>query len=236
MTVRRRLGAKTGTAVLTAGLVAGAMVALAGPADAAACSGLSGLAGSCTTGGTITIGSGGLSVGGPASLAWSASLSGQAQTVYDTSASADETLYASDLRGLISTNSGSGWKITASAGPFTGTATSGNATIPDITAGQVLAFGGGTAGAANNTPSTSCVYIVCGAPADSVTYPLFVPTGTSPTPAKIYNAGAGTGTGVIQVGGSSATHPAVWSIAVPAGQPADTYTSTVTLTIAAGPL
>jgi hypothetical protein len=66
-------------------------------------------------------------------------------------------------------------------------------------------------------------------------YPLFVPTGTTPTPTKIYNATAGTGLGIIQIGGSAATHPAVWQVNLPPVVTADTYTSTITVTIAAGP-
>jgi hypothetical protein len=236
MTGRSRLGAKTGALLLAGGLAAGAVVALSGPANAAACSGITGLAGSCTTTGTITIAAGGLTVGAPGSLTWSGAVTGAAQTLYDT-ATADEVLYASDLRGLLSGNANSGWKITATATTFTGGTTA--ATLADTVGGQVLAFGGGaTAGPAISVPTAACsVALTCTNATTSVSgYPLFIPTGTSATPTKIYNATAGTGLGVIQIGGSAATHPAVWQVNLPPVVTADTYTSTVTVTIAAGPL
>lgn len=234
MTVRRRLGAKAGAVLAAAGLTAGALVALAGPADAAACNGLTGLAGSCATTGTVTITAGGLSMGGPATLTWAANITGAAQTVYDTTAS-DEILYSSDLRGLPSANAAAGWNITATATTFTGTGT--GATLADTAGGQVLAVGGGGVGAAANVPTAACVTtLTCTVAATSVTgFPLFVPTGTSATPTKIYNASTSTGQGIGQFGGSAATHPVVWQVTLPAVVTADAYRSTVTLTIAAVP-
>ncbi len=234
MHIRRILHRKAGAAVLAAGLAVTATVALSGTADAAACSGLTGLAGSCTTTGTVTITAGGLTVGAPASLTWTAAITGAAQTIYDTNAS-DEILYTSDLRGLLSTNGSAGWNVTATAGTFTGGT---GATLADTAGGQVLAFGGGASGAATNVPTAACVIVLTCTPAStSVTgYPLFVPTGASATPTKIYNASTTTGQGIGQIGGSSATHPAVWQVNLPSVVAADTYTSTVTVTIAAGPL
>jgi hypothetical protein len=211
------------------------MVALSGTADAAVCNGINGLAGTCTTSGSITIMAGGLTVGAPGSLTWSGAVTGAAQTLYDTTP-ADEVLYASDLRGLLSTNANSGWKITAAGTTFTGGTTA--ATLADTPGGQVLAFGGGASAATSNAVPTAACYITltCTNATTNVSgYPLFVPTGTTPTPTKIYNAAAGTGLGIIQIGGSAAAHPAVWQVNLPPVVTADTYTSTITVTIAAGP-
>jgi len=234
MIIRRILHPKAGAAVLVAGLVVTATVALSGSASAAACRGLTRLAGSCTTTATVTITAGGLTVGAPASLTWTAAITGAAQTIYDANAN-DEILYTSDLRGLPSTNAGAGWNVTATAGTFTGAT---GATLADTAGGQVLAFGGGAAGADSNVPTAACVVArACNPASTNVTgYPLFVPTGPSATPTKIYNASTTTGQGVGQVGGSTAAHPAVWQVHLPPVVTAGTYTSTVTVTIAAVPL
>jgi hypothetical protein len=241
MSIRRRAGAAAGAAVLSGGLAIGAMAALPGAAEAAtpACTGgttANGTVGSCTTSATVGLSSGGLTMNGPIGENWgTVPLNGQTQTVYDTTAN-DEGLVASDLRGLLSTGTGSGWDITASAAAFTGTATA--TTIPDTATGKVLAFnGGGTSGTAANTPTAACYYglLLCALPTNSVTFPAFVPTGASVPALRIYNAAAGTGVGVVQVGASGATHPGVWSVTLPPTLAVDTYTSTITLTIAAGP-
>jgi hypothetical protein len=233
MIIGRCLKRKTGAVLLVAGLAAGVTVAVSGTADAAGCSGLTGLAGSCTTTGTLNLTAGTLQVGAPGSLTWTATLNGQAQTVYDANA-ADDVLYASDLRGILS-GAGSGWNITATATVFT----SGTNTIPD-TLGKVLGFGGGsTSATATAVPSASCYYAGCvNANPGLTTYPIFVPTGSA-TPTKIYNAQALSGAGVIQVGAASPSNPAVWSLAVPATLAYSStipYTSTITVTIASGPL
>ena len=71
------------------------------------------------------------------------------------------------------------------------------------------------------------------------TYPVTVPTTpTGATPATVYSAADGTGSGIVQIGSSTAdtaTDPAVWSVALPVGHPADVYTSTITTSVAAGP-
>jgi hypothetical protein len=237
MEIRRVLSRKAraaGAAVCAAGLVVTATVALSGTANAAGCNGLTGLAGSCTTTGTVTITAGGLTVGAPASLSWTANITGAAQTIYDTSTS-DEILYTSDLRGLLSGNANAGWNITATATTFSA---SGGATLADTGTGQVLAFGGGAAGSASQVPTAACVTVLTCTPAvTTVTgYPLFVPTGASATPTKIYNSSTATGQGIGQVGGTgTGVNPAVWQVNLPAVVNAGTYTSTVTVTIAAVP-
>src|ERR1700761_5143524 len=141
MIIRRMLKAKTIAVVSAAGLAIGVVAALPGSASAGTCTNSLGLLSAnttCTTTGTITLTGGLLTMGGPSNLAWTGAVTGAPQTLYDASSSNDQTLYSSDLRGLPSTNAGSGWNITAVGTVFTGTATSGNATLPTT---GVLAFG-----------------------------------------------------------------------------------------------
>jgi hypothetical protein len=228
-------------AVLAGGLAAGATAALPAAANATTCSGGTTVPGtgitSCTATGTVGLLSGGLTINGPAAESWSTTLNGQTQLLFDTTP-ADEGLVASDLRGLLSTGAGSGWDITASGTAFTGTAT--GTTIPDNSTGEVLAFnGGGTPATDSGVPAAACYYgtLLCGLPAvtNPSTFPMFVPTGATVVPLRIYNATAGTGTGVIQIGASGAANPGVWSVTLPPSLAVDTYKSTITLTIAAGP-
>ena len=86
-----------------------------------------------------------------------------------------------------------------------------------------------------SVPSAACVGS-CVAPVDMTTYP--VPS--TPRPAlrdafTIYDASPGTGTGVVTLGGPSATHPIGWWIQVPASAYAGSYTLTLTLTLVSGP-
>jgi hypothetical protein len=125
----------------------------------------------------------------------------------------------SDLRGLPTSNAGSGWNIPAVGSAFTGTATSGNATLP--TTGVLTFGGGGNATLAAQQPTAACIIVLtCNVPTPSatpVTYPASVPTGgTSPTPTKIYQAAAGSGQGGVQIGGGSAANPATWAVTLPA--------------------
>jgi fibronectin-binding autotransporter adhesin len=242
MIIRGMLKAKTIAAIsAAAGLAIGASVALPGSASAGTCTNSLGLLAAnttCTATGTITLAGGSLTMGGPSNLVWSGSVTGAVQTIYDTSSSNDQTLYSSDLRGLPTSNAGSGWNITAVGSAFTGTATSGNATLP--TSGVLTFGGGGNATLAAQQPTAACIIVLtCNVPTPSatpVTYPASVPTGgTTPTPTKIYQAAAGSGQGGVQIGGGSAANPATWAVTLPALVAADTYTSTVTLTIAAGP-
>jgi hypothetical protein len=240
MVTKRRIGALLGATALTGGLAAGASIAAPGMANATACTGLTASLGSCTTLGTATLTGGGLTMVSPTSLTWTGLLTGTTQTLYDTGP-LDTFIDVLDLRGLLGSSTSSGWNITASATPFTGTTT--HAVIPDNTAGEVLAFGGGsTSAGAVNPPSSVCVVAgTCTAASDTLTsYPVYVPTSsaqTAPT-ATIYTAQAGSGTGIVQVGSSAvapATFPAVWSVTLPATVAPDAYLSTITMTIAATP-
>ena len=117
MSIRRCVGAVTGMAALAGGLAVGVTAALPTVANATTCSGGTTVPGtgitSCTSTGTVGLLSGGLTINGPAAESWSTTLNGQTQLLFDTTP-ADEGLVASDLRGLLSTGTGSGWDITAS--------------------------------------------------------------------------------------------------------------------------
>jgi hypothetical protein len=240
MVTKRRIGALLGATALTGGLAVGASIAAPGMADAGVCTGLNSSAGSCSTLGTATLTGGGLTMVSPTALTWVGFLTGTSQTLYDTIAT-DTFIDVLDLRGLLSTSSGSGWNITASATPFTGKLTGD--VIPDDSDGEVLAFGGGgTPAGAVNVPTSVCVLVGTCTPAtdELSSYPVSVPTSSSATPptSTIYEAAAGSGTGIVQVGGSAfapGTNPAVWSVTLPATIAPDAYTSTITMTIAASP-
>jgi hypothetical protein len=171
----------------------------------------------------------------PATLTWTASVIGAPQTVYD-AIPADGTFQVSDLRGIL-TGVTAGWDVTATATTFTGT-TSATHTIPDPgTTGTVLSFGGGsTTLAAAVAPTSACTTTGdCTVPTQTLptVYPAFVLTGAAVTPVTIYNATAGTGTGAVQVG--SGANLATWALTLPAILAADTYTSTITISVSAGP-
>jgi hypothetical protein len=230
MTIRRHLGTATGITILAAGLAAGAAIALPGAANADTCT-QGGTA--CSATGSMDLGAGALTMTTPSNLSWTAAETGAPQTVYDTT-TGHGSLQISDLRGLI-TGAGAGWTVTATATTFTGTASATN-TIPDVTAGQVLFLGGGsTPTTADVAPASACVTTGdCTVPTNGLTgYPLAVPTGTDATPTTIYEASAGTGTGIIQVG--SGANLATWAVSLPSVLAADTYDSTITMSVNTGP-
>ncbi len=91
--------------------------------------------------------------------------------------------------------------------------------------------------AAEAAPSAACVGS-CLAPVDMTTNPVAIDAAASlPDAFTIYDAsaGTGTGTGVVALGGPSATHPIGWWIQVPASSYAGSYTTTLTLTLVSGP-
>ena len=104
---RRRL-----TRLLIAGTMVGVGIPLllgAGSAQAATCA----TGTSCTITGTLTLGSGTLSLTTPNTLTWGATLSGVDVLLVDT-VTTDETYVVNDATG-----NGAGWHVTVSATTFT---------------------------------------------------------------------------------------------------------------------
>jgi hypothetical protein len=163
-----------------------------------------------------------LTLASPSSLAWAAEENGTDQSSVD-EVPADQTLTVNDSSGT-----GSGWNVTVSATTFS----SGSHTLPDT--GR-LEFNGSTSSVIAATPSAACVGS-CVLPVDTTTYPVSIDTAaSSPDAFTIYDASAGTGTGVVTLGGPIATHPIGWWIQVPGSAYAGSYTSTLTLTLVSGP-
>ena len=136
---------------------------------------------------------------------------------------ADQQLTVNDSSGTTS-----GWDVTVSAT----TLRSGSHTLPD--AGR-LQFNGSTSSLTGAAPSAACVGS-CVVPVDTTTYPVAIDTApSSPDAFTIYDASAGTGTGVVALGGPAAAHPIGWWIQVPASAYAGSYTTTLTLTLVSGP-
>ena len=163
-----------------------------------------------------------LTLASPSSLAWAAVQNGTNQSSVD-EMPADQKLTVNDSSGT-----GSGWDVTVSATTFS----SGSYTLPDT--GR-LEFTGSTSSLTGATPSAACVGS-CVLPVDTTAYPVAIDTAaSSPDAFTIYDASAGTGTGVVALGGSSATHPIGWWIQVPASAYAGSYTTTLTLTLVSGP-
>jgi WxL domain surface cell wall-binding len=163
-----------------------------------------------------------LTLASPSSLAWAAQENGVNQSSVD-EVPGDQTLTVND-----STGTTSGWNVTVSATTFS----SGSHPLPDT--GR-LEFNGSTSSLIGTAPSATCVG-PCVVPVDTTTYPVAIDTAaSSPDAFTIYDASAGTGTGVIALGGASAAHPIGWWIQVPASAYAGSYTSTLTLTLVSGP-
>jgi hypothetical protein len=163
-----------------------------------------------------------LTLASPGSLAWATQENGLNQSSV-AGEPADQTLTVNDSSGTES-----GWNVTVSATTFS----SGSHTLPD-TGG--LEFNGSTSALTGAAPSAACVGS-CVLPVDTTTYPVAIDTAaSSPDAFTIYDASAGTGTGVVALGGPSTTHPIGWWIQVPASAYAGSYTSTITLTLVSGP-
>jgi hypothetical protein len=163
-----------------------------------------------------------LTLASPSSLGWAAQENGTDQSSVD-QVPADQALTVNDSSGTAS-----GWNVTVSATTFG----SGSHTLPDT--GR-LEFNGSISSLTGATPSAACVGS-CVLPVDTTTYPVAIDTAaSSPDAFTIYDASPGTGTGVVTLGGASATDPIGWWIQVPASAYAGSYTSTLTLTLVSGP-
>jgi hypothetical protein len=157
----------------------------------------------------LICGSGSLTIGAPASTAFSGvTLNGLNRT-----GTATVALTPSDLTG-----NAVGWNIQATSTTFTTLSLINGAsrTLP-VTATTVT-------GAASTAGSGTC-----NLPTNTVTYPVTLPAAaTAPTAVKVFNAAAATGGGAMTVTLS-------FQLAVPASAYAASYTSTWTFTIASGP-
>jgi hypothetical protein len=164
-----------------------------------------------------------LTLTSPASLTWADTLNGTNQSVADTTA-ADEQLTVNDATG-----SGAGWHVTVSAT----TLTTGTHSLPNT--GTLVYTGSVTSVAATTAPDANCV-ITCTLPTDTTTYPVAITTaGSSPPAATIYDTAAGTGSGAVTLGGSSAAHPSGWWVNVPGNTYVGTYTTTITMAVVSAP-
>jgi hypothetical protein len=236
---RRRLVRLLGAGVLVTGGACMPVLLAAGSAQAAACNVVTAVGTPCSITGTLDVTAGVLSLTGPASLTWDATLSGVDQSVADL-VTADEIYSVDDA-----TASAAGWNVTVSATTFT----NGASLLPDATTfstnGTVAAIltPGDTQDLTPWTnataPTTGCASgSTCVVPtANATTYPVAIvtaaATGAGPTPVVIYNATGGSGT--IAVGGSAAANPVAWWLNVPADAASGDYTSTITMEVASGP-
>jgi alpha-tubulin suppressor-like RCC1 family protein len=159
----------------------------------------------------------------PASLTWAVTGTGLNRSVVDGN-SGDQQLTATD-----NTATGAGWHITVSATTFT----TGPKSLPN--AGAVDFTGSVSSSLASTAPSATCVGS-CTLPTDTTTYPVVMATAvSSPSVYTVYDTAAGTGEGVMIIGGSAAANPIGWWVQVPASTSAGSYTSTVTLQVVSGP-
>jgi hypothetical protein len=221
MSMRRMLRA-SGLAVFAATVLAAGSITLGSTAAmAAGCGGAVAAGTSCTLTGTLTLGAGTLTLTSPSSLSWTGTVTGNTQSIVDTTAS-DQQLTATDATG-----SGAGWHITTSATTFT----SGGNTLPDT---GTFSFGSATSVTSISAPTASCVS-TCTLPTNSTTYPVAITTALAPTAVTIYDTSATTGVGAILIGGSTNPNPAGWWVTVPGSTVPGTYTSTITMQIISGP-
>jgi alpha-tubulin suppressor-like RCC1 family protein len=165
----------------------------------------------------------GLEMGAPASLTWATTETGISQNTVD-GVSGDQQISVYD-----STGSGAGWNITMSET----TLTAGTHTLPNTNATDIT--GSTTSSVATTAPTATCV-TSCTLPVNTSTYPVFVSTAaSSPSLYTIYDTSAGSGMGVITLGGSTSASPFGWWLYVPGSAYAGSYTSTITLTLSTGP-
>jgi len=179
----------------------------------------------CAATGTLTTTGGDLALTSPASLSWSATVTGTDQNLVDVTA-ADQQYTVDDATG-----SGAGWHITVSATTFT----NGTHKLPDtgtfVTNGSVASVSATTAPTAACAASTTCTL-----PTDLTTYPVAITTApASPTAMTIYDADTATGMGQIVIGGSASANPVGWWLNAPADVYVGAYTSTVTIAIVSTP-
>ena len=126
-----------------------------------------------------------------------------------------ETIQADTALDVCNATGGrTGWSISATSTPFM----NGSYALP-LAATSIRSVPLVTC-----DPGSQCTGIT-----DSVSYPVTIPAGTTPpTPAIVFAAGAGSGTG-------NQTVTSVFSVVVPAGAPPGAYTANWVFSIALGP-
>jgi hypothetical protein len=226
--IRRRVGPVVGAGALLAGGVGGCVVAGAGTAQAAACSGAVLAGTTCTDTGTLTFTTGTLTLTSPTALAWTATDNGLNQLVVDLT-TAQQAYTVDDATG-----SGAGWNVTVSATTFTSTTPA--ATLANT--GTFSTNGSVASQALTTAPTATCTSgATCTLPTNTTVYPVAITTAaTTPTAYKIYDTSAATGLGSIVIGYSGAAAVGWW-VAIPANAVPSTsgYLSTVTLEVISAP-
>jgi hypothetical protein len=166
---------------------------------------------------------GSLSLMSPGALSWSGTITGSSQSLADGTAG-HEQFSLDDESGTRA-----GWNVTVSAT----TLTTGPASLPN--SGTLVFTGSVTSVSAITAPTVTC-NLSCTPPVTTVSYPVAITTAaSSPAPAKILNASAGSGAGPFTIGGSGSANPAGWWLKIPATAVAGTYTSTITIALTSGP-
>lgn len=157
--------------------------------------------------GTATLTAGSLAFAAPATVAFSATLTGLDQTT-----TATQGISVADATG-----SGVGWKLQATSTVF---CTSGNAHCLANAATTLQSPG----------PTVACgASATCTLATNAVTYPYTLPAATSaPAATTFFNAAAASGLG-------KQTVTATFTIAIPANTYAGTYNSTWTYSLASAP-
>ncbi len=137
------------------------------------------------------------------------------QQVNDTTA-ADQGYTVDDATG-----SAPGWHSTVSATTFT---TGGGTPHTLADAGTFSTNGSVTSISGTGAPTTACASgSTCTVPTNTTTYPVAITTAAAtPTAFTIYDTSAGTGSGTIDIGGSTAANPVGWWLNMPANTPART--------------
>jgi hypothetical protein len=213
-----------GACALLAGGFGSAALLAAGAASAATCSPTVLTETTCTMVGTADLTGGNLSLTAPATLSWTDTLNGAAQTAVDT-ITGDQSYGVDDASGTAA-----GWHVNASATQFASLTVPADTLPADTT---LFTNGSITDPTAATAPDTACVVIAtpvtCSAPTNTTTYPAAIDA----TAAPIFNAAIGTGVGSMIIG---ATVPVGWWINIPADATAEPdYTSTITLDIVTAP-
>jgi hypothetical protein len=178
----------------------------------------------CDASAMADISGGPLGIAGPTSLSWTDTLNGYNQSVADTDTS-DQSYTVTDPTGT-----GAGWNVTVEATPFTGTNT--GAVLPDSTVLETNGDPGSESG--TSAPTAQCATdstCTLPTPSGAVAYPAQIPVSADDTaqPVAIYDASSDSGMG------SAVISDVGWWLNIPANTEADTYSSTIVLTVNSGP-